>query len=645
MLLVLWVPIASPWSCVPRSTARTALCAQGNRKATIEELEARLEKRFKDMKEKEKLRRWDDDDDINEAVDSAPAPEKEKTFQTWGKNTMEAPSFFLRKPAPKKEVPEIAVPKPQALKQVDAPKKKMKKDDKKKDDKGKKKKKKDPTEMKKKKIPTAVKTEEEDDGVKLSSLVSKGLDDDEDRRTLAEVLSESIEDDQFAERVSASVKEDFPGPATKIQRLGIPAMLDGRNLTLAAPTGSGKSLAFLLPAMALVDTYSRRQPEILVIAPTRDLAAQLAATAKTYAPSGVEVVALVGGANGKRQLENLKKLKPHVVVGTPGRLAECAFSSKALRLAHIKRCIVDEADEANKDVYLDDVANVLDHVLRSKAVMPPMFTGLPVEPSDLPMTTQPKKKSDLAIALSSATCEGLLSSEERTTPSILETIAMDCRIRGREFAVQDESSFGALASTRRVAHGRLIAKTEFEALDILRRVLRATDPAVVAAIVFVESPDAAQDLVKTLKERSNIPALPLTGREAPITRAETLRKLRVGGGKKKQDPVVVVATEVAARGLDAPAVTHVINFLNLPSSPGHYAHRAGRTGRGPVSTGFVLTIARPRDTRLLQKLQHDLGITIHTVEPRFGDLRILSDVPSSSSSSSSSEVPTTDPDT
>jgi len=415
-------------------------------------------------------------------------------------------------------------------------------------------------------------------------------------------------DSLHLERWNQRLVQDFPDGPTHIQKVTVQALReqDG-NLMMSAATGSGKSLAFLLPVMAAIDENDTR-PQVLVIAPTRDLAAQLARVATEYAPDGIRVATLFGGANLKRQLDTFRKRRPHLVVGTPGRLAEAVFEHGILKLAGLKFCIIDEADEANKSTYIVDVDALLSSL-----------------------------SSSCRLVLSSATCSSLLISEHRIMTSI-ERIAADCDrkglcINGGLFSSNHEEKIGAksvvnaLAPRERVAHARLITRSDREAFEALRKVLRAKDPPVSAALVFVDSPQVARDLASSLTNKCNLPTLLLTGQESAASREAALRTLRrlaaiplVNG----EDPVVLVATEVAARGLDAPAISHVINYLSLPSSAGHYAHRGGRTARGPRGkSGFVLTIARARESRIIDKLQCDLGLTIYPVETRLGSLVLL----------------------
>lgn len=359
---------------------------------------------------------------------------------------------------------------------------------------------------------------------------------------------------------------------------------DGRGDVIAqSPTGSGKTLAYLLGAETEGEPGS-----VMVAVPSRELGAQVARVCESL---GRSYVSCCGGANIRRQIENLKKKRPEIVVGTPGRLADLVLEKKLVKTGGIQYCIVDEADSNSDEDALQSIV----------AKLPP----------------------SARLVMVSATAEDLIERDG----------VLGERARAARLVARGDSPLAG-----NLAHGRILAQTNKNtewkkgaaSLDYLRRVLRASDPPVSAALVFVEDPDRADQLAQQLVDL-NFDARPLSGDESDEDRAEAIRSLSLKKSNKRrrqrQDngggPPVVVATELAARGIDAPSVSHVVNYLSLPSTPSQYAHRAGRAGRSPDSAGFVVTIAPPADSRKIDVLQRDLGVTIHPLNPAQGSLLVI----------------------
>ena len=375
------------------------------------------------------------------------------------------------------------------------------------------------------------------------------------------------------------VADGFERPTAAQSALGA-ALADGaapRDVLLAAPTGSGKTLAYLLRTLADADGPGG----VLVVAPGRELAVQIDRVARRHFPD-VSSTAVVGGANRKRQAEALRKAKPALVVGTPGRLAELAFEgSRPLKLGKLRWCVVDECDHALRPPFGEDVEALLGALPRS-----------------------------CGVVFASATGAALLGDEGEAARRARAALRVDATAAGRAGVAS-----GALAAKAR--HGRLRAKAP---LDALRRVLRAAAPACEAALVFVEDA-AAAEAVATRLAAAGLDARALVGDAHSTARAAAVRHLNEGAA-----PAVVVATEGAARGLDCPRVTHVVNYLSAPSSASHYAHRAGRAGRAPATPAYVLSVAGDAaQDRVLDALERDLGVKLHGVELGGGAVRLVED--------------------
>ena len=320
---------------------------------------------------------------------------------------------------------------------------------------------------------------------------------------------------------------------------------------------------------------------VLVVAPGRELAVQIDRVARRHFPD-VSSTAVVGGANRKRQAEALRKAKPALVVGTPGRLAELAFEgSRPLKLGKLRWCVVDECDHALRPPFGEDVEALLGALPRS-----------------------------CGVVFASATGAALLGDEGEAARRARAALRVDATAAGRAGVAS-----GALAAKAR--HGRLRAKAP---LDALRRVLRAAASACEAALVFVEDA-AAAEAVATRLAAAGLDARALVGDAHSTARAAAVRHLNEGAA-----PAVVVATEGAARGLDCPRVTHVVNYLSAPSSASHYAHRAGRAGRAPATPAYVLSVAGDAaQDRVLDALERDLGVKLHGVELGGGAVRLVED--------------------
>jgi ATP-dependent RNA helicase DeaD len=342
--------------------------------------------------------------------------------------------------------------------------------------------------------------------------------------------------------------------ASPIQAATIPAMLEGADILGQAQTGTGKTAAFALPILARIDT-KKREPQALVLVPTRELAIQVAEAFQKYAAGqhGFHVLPIYGGQSYVPQLKGLDR-GPQVIVGTPGRLMD-HLDRRTLRLDGIRCVVLDEADEM-----LDmGFADAMDAIL-----------------SQTP--------ADKQVALFSATM----------APNI-RRIAQTHLKKPREIHIKGKS---ATAANIKQSYWMV---SGLHKLDALTRIVEVAD--FDAMLVFVRTKQSTVDLAERLQARG-FAAVALNGDIQQSMREKTVQQLKDG----KID--ILVATDVAARGLDVQRITHVVNF-DVPYDTESYVHRIGRTGRAGRSGEAILFIA-PRERNLLRLIEKH---TRQTIEP------------------------------
>ncbi|GHA97210.1 DEAD/DEAH box helicase [Modicisalibacter luteus] len=341
-----------------------------------------------------------------------------------------------------------------------------------------------------------------------------------------------------------------------IQAQTIPALLEGRDMLGQAQTGTGKTAAFALPLLTKLE-LNRREPQVLVLAPTRELAQQVAVSFSKYGQNlqGLEVASLCGGQEYREQLGALRR-GAQVIVGTPGRVID-HLDRGSLKLDGLSALVLDEADEMLRMGFIDDVKRVV---------------------SDTP--------TDAQRVFFSA-----------TLPAEIERIVNRYLVDPVKVAIESKADTAASIDQRLV---RVDGAAKLEALS---RILEV-EP-VDAAIVFVRTRAACTTLVEQLTARG-INAAALSGDLDQSLRERTVARLKKG----KID--VLIATDVAARGLDVPRITHVINY-DLPQDSEAYTHRIGRTGRAG-RFGVAITFAGFRETRKVRWLEQATGQTMADTE-------------------------------
>ena len=349
----------------------------------------------------------------------------------------------------------------------------------------------------------------------------------------------------------AAVGYETPSP---IQRATIPPLLEGHDLIGQAQTGTGKTAAFALPLLAQID-MARREPQALVLVPTRELAIQVAEACQKYASHmpGLHVLPIYGGQSYTPQLNALRR-GVHVIVATPGRVMD-HLERGTLDLGTIKFVVLDEADEMLQMGFVD----AIDHIL---GLVPP----------------------ERQVALFSA-----------TLPAQIKRIAQKHLRNPREITVRSKTA--TAANIRQ----RYWLVSGIHKLDALTRLLEVET--FDAMLVFARTKQSTVELVEKLEARG-FAAAALNGDILQAQRERTIAALKSG----KLD--IVVATDVAARGLDVERITHVVNF-DVPYDSESYVHRIGRTGRAGRSGEAILFIAN-RERNMLRTIER---ATRQPIEP------------------------------
>mgnify|MGYP000038249955 CR=1 FL=1 len=330
-----------------------------------------------------------------------------------------------------------------------------------------------------------------------------------------------------------------------IQANSIPPLLEGKDVLGMAQTGTGKTAAFALPLLVRTNP-DFRTPQVLVLAPTRELAQQVAEAAKTYSKhmSGINVTAIYGGSDYGSQLRDLKR-GPQWVVGTPGRVMD-HLRRGTLSLADIKAVVLDEADEMLRMGFIDDVNWILEQAPAKRQVA--LFSA-----------TMPKEIQRVAETHLNEPVQVKIESKTTTND----------RIRQRYWFVGGVHKNDALLR---------IAETEdFDAMMIFVRTKQATEE------------------VADFMAANGFRCAPLNGDIPQQQRERAVEKLKAG----KLD--MIVATDVAARGLDVERISHVINY-DIPQDTESYVHRIGRTGRAGRE-GEAIVFVRGREKRMLRDIE------------------------------------------
>ncbi len=340
----------------------------------------------------------------------------------------------------------------------------------------------------------------------------------------------------------AEVGYETPSP---IQAGSIPPLLEGRDLLGQAQTGTGKTAAFALPLLQRIDT-TQQHPQLLILAPTRELALQVAEACEKYARhiAGLRIVSIYGGQGYDTQLRSLRR-GVQVVIGTPGRVMD-HIRRGTLELDRLQTLVLDEADEMLRMGFIDDVEWILQHTPQQRQIA--LFSA--TMPSAIRHIAENYLRDPALIKIAAQT-------------------ATASTIRQRVWTVRGMSKLMALT--------RLLELKEHE-----------------ASLIFVRTKTATEELAEQLT-KAGFPAAALHGDIAQQQRERIVDKLKNG------ELDIVIATDVVARGLDVERISHVINY-DIPYDAESYIHRIGRTGRAGRQGDAILFVA-PREQRLLSQIE------------------------------------------
>jgi ATP-dependent RNA helicase DeaD len=370
--------------------------------------------------------------------------------------------------------------------------------------------------------------------------------------TIDETRAESFESSAFEEFgllpcVVAAIEASGYSVPTPIQTETIPHVLDGRDIIGRAETGSGKTAAFACPLLSMID-LSNKTPQVLVLTPTRELAIQVTSSFEKYGAElkGFRAVTIYGGQSYEPQTNALRR-GVQVVVGTPGRVMD-HLRQGTLVLSGLKTIVLDEGDEMLRMGFIDDVEWILEQIPAERQTL--LFSATMPAPIQKIAQNHLRKPVNISIESDTATAE---------------SIAQSCVL------VQPRTKIEMLAQI-----------LESEETD--------------GVIVFVKTRDTTVGIADQLSQRG-FAAAPLNGEIPQNQRERTIAHLKSGRLN------VLVATDVAARGLDVQRISHVINF-DFPHDTEAYIHRIGRTGRAGRE-GTAILFVEPKEQGKLKRLQRE----------------------------------------
>jgi superfamily II DNA/RNA helicase len=347
---------------------------------------------------------------------------------------------------------------------------------------------------------------------------------------------------------------------TPVQERVLPLILEGKDVVCESPTGTGKTLAYLLPIIQAIDP-ARKQAQAVIIAPSRELVMQIQQEIQKWAKgSDVTSAAFIGGANIKKQLEKLKK-KPHIVVGTTGRLLEL-MKLKKLKMHEVKTIVVDEFDLMVGHEHKREVEDIIKSTLKERQVL--FFSA-----------TLSDRTEEIA--------EELLQDHE--------IVKMDANL-----------------DNPKVDH--IYVYTEMrDKIEALRSLAYFKD---IKALVFFNQLEKLSEAEEKLKYKG-VELEVLAGESKKTERKQSLDRFRAG------KVPLLLTTDVAARGLDITDVTHVIHF-DFPTDTRQYIHRSGRTGRMGAE-GTVISLVSKREQSFLEKLSRELDLPFQEKTIHGGELK------------------------
>ncbi|WCK56022.1 DEAD/DEAH box helicase [Aneurinibacillus sp. Ricciae_BoGa-3] len=338
---------------------------------------------------------------------------------------------------------------------------------------------------------------------------------------------------------------------TDIQQAAIPLLMDGKSVVGESHTGTGKTLAYLLPILQRIDP-SADTVQAIIFSPTRELTMQIAGVVAEFCKgTDIRSQAIIGGVDIKRQMDKLKE-RPHIIIGSPGRMVDL-LDKRKLKVHEAKMIVVDEVDEL-----------VEARMLRAME------------------TVMMRTPRDRQLAVFSATISESVEEWSRRWAEEVQTVRIKASSRLPEG----------------ISHAFIVVP-ERQKFEELRRLLVALNPE--RAVIFVKKLHRVQEIASWLAGRG-VKIVGIHSETKKLDREAALRQFRNG------DVNCLVTTDLLARGLDIEDITHVINF-DLPMDPQDYIHRVGRTGR-VGKKGLAVTLLEPKEKFMAGKFGDQLGITL-----------------------------------
>ncbi|RBP93078.1 superfamily II DNA/RNA helicase [Cytobacillus firmus] len=355
-------------------------------------------------------------------------------------------------------------------------------------------------------------------------------------------------------------KSAFAQPTT-VQAEAVPLALEGRDIIAESPTGTGKTLAYLLPVLENIDP-DKQAVQAVILASSQELVMQILSEIQKWAEgSGIKAASFIGGANVKRQLEKLKK-HPHIALGTPGRVLEL-IKQKKLKMHEVKTVVLDEGDQLLVPEHAQTVQNIVKSTLKERQVL--LFSA--------------------------------------TLPPVVEQLAKELTADAEVIRVEKDETIQAAG----VDHIYFVAEAR-DKIKMLEKISRLED---IKALVFVKDIGNLTVMAEKLDFKS-ISSSTLHSDLSKFDRQKAIKNFRTGKTN------MLIATDVAARGLDIKGVTHVVHF-DFPKDMNQYVHRSGRTGRFGAS-GTVISLVTEREERELKKMAKELGLTAEKKVMRGGQI-------------------------
>lgn len=361
--------------------------------------------------------------------------------------------------------------------------------------------------------------------------------------------------------IKGLVKQNITEP-TKVQSLTIEKIRENKDLLVNSETGSGKTLAYLLPMFEKIDT-TMRETQVLVLAPTHELVMQIANQSKLLAENSnmdVTTFAIIGEVNIQKQIKNIKAMKPHIVVGTAGRLLDL-IQQKKLRVHDVKTIILDEVDSLVSGKGEGIVEKIIKTTLRDRQLL------------------------------------GFTASLDEKSESFCDYMMKDMEI----IKATDQSAINPNINHMYIYGDRR------EKFTILRKALSSAKAK--RAIVFVNDEDSIEVINEKLNYH-NYKAVCISGKMSKEDRKNAMTSFRSGKA------AILVSSDLSARGLDIPDVSHIFN-LDFPPSKNEYLHRCGRSARGNKK-GIAISIVTNQNLNTIRDYKRQFKIDMNAVEIKEG---------------------------